>query len=127
MDNKEGLTITAEVTMMAPEQETPTSEQTLLTLAHIDKKLNEPLISQPISVADSQDVNGNKTSSNFVMSATGCNIQGNMMPFPSLASTEVCIDNRLLDAARDGMTDKVLQLIEEEGQQLHAYRDKVRY
>ena len=37
-----------------------------------------------------------------------------------------CEDDRLLNAAKSGLTDVILQLIEEEGQQLHSYRDKVR-
>ena len=36
-----------------------------------------------------------------------------------------CEDDRLLNAAKSGLTDVILQLIEEEGQQLHSYRDKV--
>ena len=36
-----------------------------------------------------------------------------------------CEDERLLNAAKSGLTDVILQLIEEEGQQLHSYRDKV--
>ena len=34
-------------------------------------------------------------------------------------------DERLLDAAKSGLTDVILHLIEEEGQQLHSQRDKV--
>lgn len=37
------------------------------------------------------------------------------------------VDARLLDAAADGHTDKVLQLLEEEGQILHSFKDKVRH
>ena len=35
-------------------------------------------------------------------------------------------DSRLLEAALNGQTDLVLQLLEEEGQALHGFRDKVR-
>ena len=35
-------------------------------------------------------------------------------------------DGRLLEAALNGQTDLVLQLLEEEGQTLHGFRDKVR-
>ena len=35
-------------------------------------------------------------------------------------------DSRLLEAALNGQTDLVLQLLEEEGQTLHGFRDKVR-
>ena len=44
---------------------------------------------------------------------------------PSLIKPDICEDARLLEAAKDGMTDAILQLIEEEGQQLHSHRDKV--
>jgi hypothetical protein len=35
-------------------------------------------------------------------------------------------DNRLLEAAADGKTDLVLQLLEEEGAKLHDQKDQVR-
>ena len=35
-------------------------------------------------------------------------------------------DQRLLEASAKGQTDLVLQLIEEEGQHLHGFKDKVR-
>ena len=35
------------------------------------------------------------------------------------------LDKRLLEAASAGQTDLVLQLLEEEGQQLHLFKDKV--
>ena len=34
-------------------------------------------------------------------------------------------DKRLLEASASGQTDRVLQLIEEHGQQLHKYKDQV--
>ena len=42
------------------------------------------------------------------------------------AAAAVGVDKRLLDAASAGQTDFVLQLLEEEGQQLHSFKDKVR-
>ena len=36
------------------------------------------------------------------------------------------LDKRLLEAASSGQTDLVLQLLEEEGQRLHSFKDKVR-
>ena len=35
-------------------------------------------------------------------------------------------DKRLLEASASGQTDKVLQLIEENGHDLHKYKDQVR-
>ena len=36
-------------------------------------------------------------------------------------------DNRLLEASAAGQTDRVLQLIEEHGHQLHKYKDQVSF
>ena len=57
--------------------------------------------------------------------------QGNEVPsqkteMPSLMNSGVCEDVRLLEAAKGGLTDIILHLIEDEGQQLHHHRDKVR-
>ena len=41
-------------------------------------------------------------------------------------ATTVKQDDRLLEAALNGQTDLVLQLLEEEGQTLHSFRDKVK-
>ena len=51
-------------------------------------------------------------------------------PFPtpvitSIAKADSSEDARLLEAAKDGLTDIILHLIEEEGQQLHSHKDKV--
>ena len=51
-------------------------------------------------------------------------------PFPtpvitSIAKADSSEDARLLEAAKDGLTDIILHLIEEEGQQLHNHKDKV--
>ena len=56
------------------------------------------------------------------------NLQQNPFQTPDLPSfikSDVCEDVRLLEAAKSGMTDVILHLIEEEGQQLHNHRDKV--
>ena len=36
-------------------------------------------------------------------------------------------DSRLLEAAAAGHTDTVLQLLEEDGQELHSFKDQVQY
>ena len=51
-------------------------------------------------------------------------------PFPtpvitSITKADASEDARLLEAAKDGLTDIILHLIEEEGQQLHNHKDKV--
>ena len=93
---------------------------------HADILSNGPIEGQ--SVKTSIDINENRpSSSNYLGNGT---IQGNSIAFSplqitSLSNTDVCPDTRLLDAAKDGKTDRILQLIEEEGQQLHSYKDKV--
>ena len=43
------------------------------------------------------------------------------------ASDSSCCDHRLLEASSKGQTDAVLQLLEENGQHLHTFKDKVRF
>ena len=59
------------------------------------------------------------------------NIHNSLTPFQTTDPHEidksrgVCEDDRLLNAAKSGLTDVILHMIEEEGQQLHSHRDKV--
>ena len=50
----------------------------------------------------------------------------NAMDASAAASDSSCCDHRLLEASSKGQTDAVLQLLEENGQHLHAFKDKVR-
>ena len=93
---------------------------------HAENLCNRPIEDQLAQT--SIDNNENKPySSNYLGNGA---IDGNLTGFSplqiaSLSNTDVCLDTRLLDAAKDGKTDRILQLIEEEGQQLHSYKDKV--
>ena len=76
------------------------------------------------SVQSVQDINA---SQNYLINA---NIHQSMALFPTPESPQdkpraVSEDERLLNAAKSGLTDVILHLIEEEGQQLHSQRDKV--
>jgi len=42
------------------------------------------------------------------------------------SSSNRSADSRLLEAAADGKTDLILQLLEEEGSKLHDHKDQVR-
>jgi galactitol-specific phosphotransferase system IIB component len=48
-----------------------------------------------------------------------------MQQAAAAAATADSADRRLLEAASQGKTDLVLQLLEEEGQTLHEFKDKV--
>ena len=74
-----------------------------------------------------QGVNDVNVSQNYLINA---NIHNSMSLFPTPESSQdkqrvVSEDERLLNAAKSGLTDVILHLIEEEGQQLHSQRDKV--
>ena len=76
------------------------------------------------SVQSVQDINA---SQNYLINT---NIHNSLAVFPTLESSQdkprgASEDERLLDAAKSGLTDVILHLIEEEGQQLHSQRDKV--
>ena len=93
---------------------------------HSIDDISNNLTKSPVVCINSEDrVKSN--SDKFVVSAS---IQQNIPSFqtpelPSLIKSDASEDVRLLEAARSGMTDVILHLIEEEGQQLHSHRDKV--
>ena len=121
MEYKEGLT--PEV----PDSQLTASNSNLQisNQPHVDG-ISSCLTKSPIVCISSVN-NGNISSSNYIPSTT---LQENAIPFqtpvmPSSMNSDVCEDVRLLEAAKGGMTDIILHLIEEEGQQLHSHRDKV--
>ena len=77
------------------------------------------------SVQEVEDISGVP---NYLVNA---NIHNSLTLFQTAEPHEfekskgVCEDERLLKAAKSGLTDVILHLIEEEGQQLHSHRDKV--
>ena len=121
MDHKEGLTpAVPDAQLTALSNDLQISNQ-----PHIDG-ISSCLTKSPIVCIPSSN-NGNKSSTNYV---TKTSIQGNVIPFqttemPSLINSDIGEDVRLLEAAKGGMTDIILHLIEEEGQQLHSQKDKV--
>ena len=122
MEQKEGLTSVL-----------PDSQLTLgLAKSHqnfdpphsIEDIISSSVTKSPVVCSNSED----RAKTNADKYVVNPNLQQN--PFqtpdlPSLIKSVVCEDVRLLEAAKSGMTDVILHLIEEEGQQLHNHRDKV--
>ena len=122
MEQKEGLTTVLPDSQLTALANTHQNFDPPLTIVDISGNLTK----SPMVCVNSED-KAKSTADKYIGNTS---IQQNVAPFrtpelPSLIKSDVSEDVRLLEAAKSGMTDVILNLIEEEGQQLHSHRDKV--